>query len=551
MRRNACNPTSAVQRSACSSPARYSHQSSPTPPPPALAATSQAAPVGVGALETNSAVDPIGIPLKAPTLSWQLTSSSRGTVQSAYQVRVATSEGGLSSPDVWDSGKVDSAPRSRCRYAGPDLEGATAYAWQVRVWDGDGQASDWSAPASFETALASVDDWSDAEWIGADTSIPASWTDYTMTFTASKISGALGVYFRGRDGGNAYMWQLSQSARSLRPHVKTNGNYSVLSATPFPAGFDFAAAHEYSITVDGTTIVTKVDGAVLDTRTVTTNTAPGLVGFRTSGEETGTVSDVKVTSESGERARRHDLPLGRPHLHRGHGPGRQPRRGRQHRGLVRLRRGRAGAAHRVRRRQGGRVGAHLRRRARPLRAPAERRARRRPRARAGMDRLQHAHPVPDLRRHRPARRRRQRLRRRDRRRLVRGSRRDVRRLDLRQRHLADRAAPHHLHRRIRAGRRHRRQLAHHERAHDVGRPARRRGVRRPPRGRARRMVGARLRRRRVVGGRGASVCHRRSSSRRPRRRCASPRSWTRRRSRARPTACTSTTSGRTWSATPA
>ena len=72
-----------------------------------------------------------------------------------------------------------------------------------------------------------------------------------------------------------------------------------VSATPFPAGFDFAAAHEYSITVDGTTVVTKVDGAVLDTRTVTSNTAPGLVGFRTSGEETGTVSDVKVTSKSG------------------------------------------------------------------------------------------------------------------------------------------------------------------------------------------------------------------------------------------------------------
>ena len=39
-------------------------------PVPASAATSQAAPVGVVALETNSAVDPIGIPLTAPRLSW-------------------------------------------------------------------------------------------------------------------------------------------------------------------------------------------------------------------------------------------------------------------------------------------------------------------------------------------------------------------------------------------------------------------------------------------------------------------------------------------------
>ena len=270
------------------------------PPAPALAAASQAAAVAVVALETNSAVDPIGIPLSPPKLSWQLTSSGRGTVQSAYQVRVATSEADLSSPDVWDTGKVDSDASVEVPYGGPDLEGATAYAWQVRVWDGAGQSSDWSSPSTFETALASTDDWDGAEWIGADTSIPAAWTDYTMTFRASKISGSLGVYVRGRDGANAYMWQLSQSERSLRPHVKTNGNYSVLTAKPFPAGFDFAAEHEYSITVDGTTIVTKVDGVVLDTRTVTTHTAPGLVGFRTSGVETGTVSEAKVTSESGD-----------------------------------------------------------------------------------------------------------------------------------------------------------------------------------------------------------------------------------------------------------
>lgn len=271
-----------------------------TPPTTAFAAAAPTAGVTVGALETNSTADPIGIPLGTPKLSWRLASDSRGTVQSAYQVRVASSEGGLSSPDVWDSGKVESDASVEVPYGGPDLEGATAYAWQVRVWDGEGQASDWSAPASFETALASVDDWDGAEWIGADTSIPAAWTDSTMTFRASKISGSLGVYLRGRDGGNAYMWQLSQSERALRPHVKTNGSYAVLTAAPFPAGFDFAAEHEYSFTVDGTTIVTEVDGMVLDTRTVATHHAPGLVGFRTSGAETGTVSEVNVTSKSGD-----------------------------------------------------------------------------------------------------------------------------------------------------------------------------------------------------------------------------------------------------------
>ena len=345
------------------------------PPAPALAASSQAAPVGVVALETNSAVDPIGIPLTAPRLSWQLTSSGRGTVQSGYQVRVATSEAGLSSSRRLGQrqGRL-ACTRSRCLTAAPTSRAPPRTRWQVRVWDGAGQASDWSAPASFETALASVDDWDDAEWIGADTSIPAAWTDYTMTFHASKISGSLGAYFRGRDGGNAYMWQLSQSERSLRPHVKTNGNYSVLTATPFPAGFDFAAEHEYAITVDGTTIVTKVDGAVLDTRTVATHTAPGLVGFRTSGAETGTVSDVKVTSESGEVLVDTTFPSGDRTFTAGTVQGGDLAGRGQHRGLVRVRRRRAAAPHRVRRRQGGGVGARLRGGARPLRAPAQRRS---------------------------------------------------------------------------------------------------------------------------------------------------------------------------------
>ncbi|WP_375681605.1 hypothetical protein, partial [Bartonella sp. AP60NXGY] len=44
-----------------------------TPPTSAVAASAQATGVAVGALETNSAGDPIGIPLTTPRLSWQLT----------------------------------------------------------------------------------------------------------------------------------------------------------------------------------------------------------------------------------------------------------------------------------------------------------------------------------------------------------------------------------------------------------------------------------------------------------------------------------------------
>ncbi|MEU1540208.1 family 78 glycoside hydrolase catalytic domain [Actinacidiphila glaucinigra] len=266
--------------------------SPPTATAPAAAATS------VSDLTVNALDDPLGVPLAAPTLGWQLASERRGVTQRAYEIHVASSAGRLDHPDVWDSGKVSSRQSVDVRYGGPALKPHTDYTWSVRVWDDRGVASQWSAPATFGTALGSQP-WT-AAWIGADTpALGAKWTDYTVEFTASDISGALGVYFRGQDTENAYMWQISDTDDALRPHVKRNSGYSVLKATPFPSGFDFAAEHDYAIAVDGDTITTTVDGKQLDQRTDATFGGPGAMGFRTSGAERGLVRDVTVTSADG------------------------------------------------------------------------------------------------------------------------------------------------------------------------------------------------------------------------------------------------------------
>jgi hypothetical protein len=252
-------------------------------------------------LTTNALENPLGISGEAPRLSWQLDSQRRGVTQSAYEIRVASTPAGLDASDTsdrWSSGKVESAQSLDVAYGGPALTSHERYYWSVRVWDDEGAVSAWSAPAWFETGLLEVSEWT-ADWIGADAKgIGAEWTDYTVEFTASDINSALGVYFRGRDTEHAYMWQISPAAGALRPHVKNPG-YAVLSATPFPAGFDFTAAHDYRITVSGSTIETYVDGALLDSRTDSTHTAPGIVGFRTNGAEAGLVHDIKVTSANG------------------------------------------------------------------------------------------------------------------------------------------------------------------------------------------------------------------------------------------------------------
>ncbi|RIJ77304.1 alfa-L-rhamnosidase, partial [Nakamurella silvestris] len=259
-----------------------------------------AAATTVTALEANSLANPLGITGTDPLLSWQLTADRRGTTQSAYEIHVGSSPAGVASGDVWNSGKVTSAQSLDVAYGGPDLTAATRYYWSVRVWDDQGTATDWASSAWFETGLLSPSAWT-GSFIGDSNAASAKWLNYTVEFNAT-VKGALGVYFRAKDSSNAYMWQFNQNSNNLRPHTKVNGNFAVVSPTPtMPAGFDWTKSHKFSVTVDGTTITTKVDDVVLDTRTSSTLGTPGYVGFRTSASEneSAVVRDLKVTSKDG------------------------------------------------------------------------------------------------------------------------------------------------------------------------------------------------------------------------------------------------------------
>ncbi|MFC7196347.1 alpha-L-rhamnosidase N-terminal domain-containing protein [Halosimplex aquaticum] len=116
-------------------------------------------------LRTAYAVDPIGIGEREPTLRWRAPADRRGASQTGFRVLVATSPDRLTPDraDVWDTGKRLSE-RPAVRYDGPALDAGEAYHWTVRVWDDREEASAWSEPASFETALFDEDDWA-ASWI--------------------------------------------------------------------------------------------------------------------------------------------------------------------------------------------------------------------------------------------------------------------------------------------------------------------------------------------------------------------------------------------------
>lgn len=111
-------------------------------------------------------VNPLGIDVAKPRLSWELQSDTNGQKQTAYQIQAASSLAGLQRgrADLWDSGQIDSNATCHIEYKGKPLtSGQTAW-WRVRVWDKDGNGTE-SDIASWEMGLVRKNDWQ-AEWIG-------------------------------------------------------------------------------------------------------------------------------------------------------------------------------------------------------------------------------------------------------------------------------------------------------------------------------------------------------------------------------------------------
>jgi len=133
--------------------------------PLAFAADPQA-PVRVTGLRTEYKENPLGIDAGRPRLSWRIEANGRGVVQSAYEIRVERSAPGLGAKgdSLWDSGRVASDESILRPYEGPSLRSRERCTWRVRVWDGSGRASAWSAAAWWEMGLLEPSDWK-ASWI--------------------------------------------------------------------------------------------------------------------------------------------------------------------------------------------------------------------------------------------------------------------------------------------------------------------------------------------------------------------------------------------------
>ncbi|HYF49357.1 MAG TPA: alpha-L-rhamnosidase, partial [Planctomycetota bacterium] len=99
-------------------------------------------------------VNPLGIGVTKPRLSWIVESSQRAQIQSAYQIIAASSEENLltGKGDLWDSGKVESNQTAHVVYGGEALRSRQRVFWKVKIWDKTGKTSV-SDHAWFETGL--------------------------------------------------------------------------------------------------------------------------------------------------------------------------------------------------------------------------------------------------------------------------------------------------------------------------------------------------------------------------------------------------------------
>jgi alpha-L-rhamnosidase len=140
-------------------------------------------------------VNPLGIDIARPRLSWKVKSSGRGETQSAYRIVVSSSQERLKASvgDKWDSGKVTSDRSFGIAYAGTPLVSSEKCHWKVFVWDEKGAVIE-SPTAHFEMGLLRPEEWQ-GKWISGTEEVLAPLFRKTVTFE-EKVAQAR-IYISG------------------------------------------------------------------------------------------------------------------------------------------------------------------------------------------------------------------------------------------------------------------------------------------------------------------------------------------------------------------
>lgn len=128
-------------------------------------------------------VDPLGLDVKQPRLSWVLEDSNpqiRGQKQTAYQILVASKPELLTedAADLWNSQKIGSDASIQIEYSGEPLQSFMWCFWKARVWDENDKPSEWApkeTSAKWSTGYMNSQDIK-AQWISQGP-VPPEWAE--------------------------------------------------------------------------------------------------------------------------------------------------------------------------------------------------------------------------------------------------------------------------------------------------------------------------------------------------------------------------------------
>jgi alpha-L-rhamnosidase len=136
-------------------------------------------------LQVEYTKTPIGIDVKTPRFSWQMTAPAgeRKYAQTGYQLEVKDAMGTV----VWNSKKMAGGTALGIVYAGMPLKAATRYNWAVTVWDQNGKTA--KAASWFETGLMNptLSAWDGASWIGGSNEDLVLYSKYLPLFNLKYV----------------------------------------------------------------------------------------------------------------------------------------------------------------------------------------------------------------------------------------------------------------------------------------------------------------------------------------------------------------------------
>ncbi|MBS4218062.1 family 78 glycoside hydrolase catalytic domain [Bacillus sp. FJAT-49711] len=160
-------------------------------------------------------INPIGIDVKKPRISWKLRSDQRGVVQSSYQIQVSDDQDFVNL--LWDSGEVMSEESIHIELKDIHVTPRKRYYYRVQASNKQGERTGWSETCFWETGLLNKDGWM-ADWISApndlklvdDTQSPILRRSFSINApiaSARIYATALGIYhlhLNGQKVGDAY-----------------------------------------------------------------------------------------------------------------------------------------------------------------------------------------------------------------------------------------------------------------------------------------------------------------------------------------------------------